>query len=249
MLYRVAFIVCGLGLIAEGSRSQSIAYSPLGAQVVPAAPVRLSRSIRTQLPKEAIAEKYSGTHMTPGGEQVVVYSLNDRHTNPHISIFQNSKLVKDFCVEELADPKTPCAKDDDDKERVLNFFNEMEVPSADSNAAVFSFHNYGDGSLTVLLAVVHGARGYQVGFLDIGVQSQLKYFVDTKTAQLWNGNSDGGCVWCPETYSVTNLRWIGNKLVRQSKFTTRHELDPSFNSDRPILVSRQKSQTKTADAH
>jgi hypothetical protein len=236
------------------SVAQTMGHSPLGSFVKPGESAHLSQAIRAQLPDRAIAELDAMTSMAPGGEEVVVYSLTKQHMNPHVAVFKDSRKVNDFCVEELVNGKPPSENydgdddDDDDTGVWLNYHTHLEVPSPTSHAAIFAFNNYGDGSVTVLLAIVSSGGRYKIVFLNQGDQSQLRYFSDSNSAELWDAvPGSGGCVWCPENYVVTKLRWSNDKLVRGSRFTTAHTYSPYPMSDRPIVLLKQKHAYKAID--
>jgi hypothetical protein len=236
MFRYVASVILGLLALSSICRAQTLAYSPMGAIVVPGKSPYISRNLQSQLPKNAIARFEKKTHMNASGEDVVVYSLDENAMKSHMAIFRDDKLAKDFSLEDMADPKDP-----DGKEYMgyYVFFSFLEVPSPSSMVDVFSFHNYGDGAGTVLVAITSDGEKYKAAFFYEGSQSQIRLSPKAQTAELWTSVGDGDCVWCEQSFDVSKLQWKDGKLVTISKFTTRHKYSPSPMSNQPIRLIRK----------
>jgi hypothetical protein len=213
--------------------------TPLGVLIKPQDQIQLPPPIKAALPKDAIVRMFQKSSRSDQGESFVVYSTPDEDdpeiaTDPHVVVFTGGTQVSEIRVAHIFVQ----AGNNEDDDTAWEFFSASYVPVPGFGPAfMLTFRNIGDGAATRFVLIAHDTDGYHVIWQANTTQGQFR-LLKAGRFQLWSSNHDGACVWCSQTYQVTNYIWRDKAAVRLSQHNTRAEFSPSVVADNPILVGK-----------
>jgi hypothetical protein len=212
--------------------AQEAIKTPLGVVIKPPHAVRVSRQLRSLLPKGATVRLVQPTTMEANkSEEIVVYERGGEYDpRSHVAIVQNGRRLVDFSLTRLFQQGESYA-----------FFqaSEFQIPD-NAKAFVAAFRSIGDGAGTVFVLLTGNDGHYQI-WKRATVQGRFKVLRSGKI-QLWDAGDapegEPGCVWCPRYYNVGTYGWANRTLSKIGHYRTKHALDPEAVSDQAILVEK-----------
>ncbi len=198
-----------------------------GAENNPAAPVSLAASIRSQLPDIVAVRQVLAARLSPSGEQVVVYDAASDESEPHpkVAFVAEGKVVTVLDEAQLAT----------ERGGFVRYLSGCQFDAtAHQKALALAFSTAFDGSGSAFAIIMFESGGYRVVFNPHGMQAQLVLRRDSLL--LWTSDGTGECVWCAQSYEITQYAWRQGKYVRTSTKKATHTYDPALMSGTPLSL-------------
>jgi hypothetical protein len=199
--------------------------SPFGALGTPAPRISLSANIRSQLPNFVAVRQVLHTHLSPQGEEVIIYDTSSDDDDPH------PKLA--FVTRE----RVTTILDADEASRAPGGFTRFQSAcefeaGPHQHAVAFAFTSAFDGGASAFAIIIWRSGHYQPVFALTVAQGQLVLTHGGFT--LWRSEMTGTCVWCPSQYSTVRYAWRNGTFIKTSSLKRKTWFDPAFISGTPL---------------
>ena len=186
--------------------------------------VRIPDAIPRQLPQFVNAQRLISTHLSEGGETVVLYNTaaDELDPLPMIAIVVDSKVVRTFE-----------ARSDGGFTRLLA---DCEFPATTkSSAFALAYRAGGDGAATTFFILGYRDGKYGVWNTITARASRMIFNGIIGQFQLWAGEGSRECVWCPQRYRTSSYRFTGTRFEKVSSTRIAGLRDPGEIADTPLV--------------
>lgn len=226
-LYSLA-VALFLILWIPAAQAQKLPVGPMGLFQPPQPRIRVPRSIRAALPKQALIKMVHDSELVPG-DAFVLYERDDMFSpDPVLVILRNRHVLQRWHLPALLDG---------DRDYVFVAGARFRLLPQKEALAV-AFRNIGDGSGTLLFMIALEHAKYRVVLKQSTAQGRLEAN-DNGEVRVWSAAYDGKCVWCDHSYDITKYEWSGSALIAAGKKNTKRALDPAVIGVRPIIVAQR----------
>jgi hypothetical protein len=206
-------------------KTASLWLTPFGSFGTPAPRISIPANIRSQLPHFVAARQVLHSHLSPQGEQVIIYDSekDDDAPLPQLAFVVRGKVATAF----------DAAEEGTDRGGFERFQSACEFNAAPNVRAIaFAYTSAGDGAGSAFAIVMWRSGHYQTVFRLQGDQSQL--VLSQNSITLWNNEGTGGCIWCPSKYETVRYSWQNGTYVKTSTNKRKMLFDPAFVSGTPL---------------
>jgi hypothetical protein len=203
----------------------SLWLTPFGSLGTPAPRISIPANIRSQLPHFVGVRQVLKTHLSPRGEEVIIYDSEKDNDEPfpQLAFITAGKLNTVLDMIEANNGHSGF-----DRFQVACEFSA--APHLHAIAFAFSFS--GDGAGSSFAIVMWRSGHYQIVFTLDGDQSQLVLSENSLT--FWNSKMNGPCIWCPSQYETTRYSWRNGTYLQTSTKERKTFFDPGFVSSTPL---------------